>query len=104
MIGQAATIRMRTIDGATITFARRRSDIPLERRSCGGAPVVLTAAASMIRSERGERAVDLRVRLLQCVLRAHATGKGVVDVLVDRLRDLRIHRRDRTGLRLAQCL
>ena len=34
----------------------------------------------------------------------HPTGKRVVDVLVDRLRDLRIHRRDRPGLRLAEGL
>src|ERR1700755_3340488 len=100
MIGQTATMAMRTIDGATIKIARRRSGTPLERRRCDApAPI---EAASMIRSEGRERAVDLRTGLLDRVRRTHATGERVVDVLVDRLRDLRIHRRDRTGLRLAE--
>src|SRR5690348_582050 len=102
MIGQTATMAMRTIDGATIKIARRRSGIPLERRRCDApAPI---EAASMIRSEGRERAVDLRAGLLDRVRGTHATGESVVDVLVDRLRDLRIHRRDRPGLGLAQGL
>src|SRR5437773_2182948 len=103
MIGYAATTAMRIIDGATISFARRRSGTPRERRRCMGARTVWTEAASMvqlIRSEGRQCAVDLRVRLLQSVRRARATGERVVDVLVDRLRDLRIDRRHRPRLGL----
>src|SRR3954454_19309676 len=108
MIGYAATIAMRIIDGATISFARRRSGIPLERRRCVGAPTVWTEAASIVLSSLGSEgrqgAVDLRVRLLQSVRRARATGERIVDVLVDRLRDLRVDGRHRPGLGLAECL
>src|SRR3954469_25168279 len=100
MIGQTATIAMRIIEGATIRTARRRSGIPLERRRSVVAPA-LTEAASIV-LEGVQRGVDLLAGLLDRVGRRHATGESVVDVLVDRLRDLRIHRRDRTGLRLAE--
>src|SRR3954463_7301485 len=100
MIGQTATIAMRTIEGATIRTARRRSGIPLERRRSVVAPA-LTEAASIV-LEGVQRGVDLLAGLLDRVGRRHATGESVVDVLVDRLRDLRIHRRDRTRLRLAE--
>src|SRR6476646_4453560 len=101
MIGHTATIAMRIIDGATISTARRRSGIPLERRRCD-APAPIEAAS--IRSEGRQRAVDLVAGLLDRVRGTHTTGKGVVDVLVDRLRDLRIHRRDRPCLRLPEGL
>src|SRR6187200_2807715 len=107
MIGYAATTAIRIIEGATISFARRRSGMPRERRRCVGAPTVWAVAASMvqlIRSEGRQCAVDLRVRLLQSVRRARATGERVVDVLVDRLRDLRVDGRDRTRLGLAERL
>jgi hypothetical protein len=51
MIGHAATTAMRIIDGATISFARRRSGMPLERRRCV-ARRLLTEAASMVSSLR----------------------------------------------------
>src|SRR5919202_3155079 len=102
MIGQTATIAMRTIEGATIRTARRRSGIPLERRRSVVAPA-LTEAASIV-LEGVQRRVDLLAGLLDRGRRGHASRESVVDVLVDRLRDLRIHRRDRTGLRLGQRL
>src|SRR3954462_4219576 len=102
MIGQTATIAMRTIEGATIRTARRRSGIPLERRRSVVSPA-LTEAASMV-LEGVQRGVDLLAGLLDRSLRGHATGKSVVDVLVDRLGDLRVHRRDRASLRLRQRL
>src|SRR3954447_14443302 len=100
MIGQTATIAMRTIEGATIRTARRRSGIPLERRRSVVAPAMTEAASIVL--EGVQRGVDLLAGLLDRVGRRHATGESVVDVLVDRLRDLRIHRRDRTRLRLAE--
>src|SRR4029079_7730149 len=103
MIGYAATIAMRIIDGATIMIARRRSGIPLERRRGCVAPGCCTEAASMALEGR-QRAVDLVAGLLDRVRRTHPTRKRVVDVLVDRLRDLRIHRRHGPGLRLAERL
>src|SRR4051794_6386499 len=102
MIGQAATIAMRIIDGATISTARRRSGIPLERRRSGVVPACTEAAS--IRSEGRQGRVDLGAGLLDRVRGTRPTRKSVVDVLVDRLGDLRIHRRDRAGLRLAQGL
>src|SRR4029078_8221259 len=103
MIGYAATIAMRIIDGATIMIARRRSGIPLERRRGCVAPACCTEAASMALEGR-QRAVDLVAGLLDRVRRTRPTRKSVVDVLVDRLRDLRIHRRDRPRLRRAEGL
>src|SRR3954451_25177320 len=100
MIGQTATIAMRTIEGATIRTARRRSGIPLEPRRSVVAPA-LTEAASIV-LEGVQRGVDLLACLLDRVCKRHATGKSVGDVRVDRLRDLRIHRKARTGLRLAE--
>src|SRR3954451_14661553 len=102
MIGQTATIAMRMIEGATIMTARRRSGTPLERRRSVVAPA-LTDAASIV-LEGAQRGVDLLAGLLDRVGRGHATGKSVVDVLVDRLGDLRIHRRDRARLRRARRL
>src|SRR6201989_2577165 len=92
---------MRFLEGATTTFARALSGIPLERRRCD-APAC-TEAASMALEGR-QRAVDLVAGLLDGVRRTHPTGKSVVDVLVDRLRDLRIHRRHRASLRLLERL
>src|SRR5690242_10203632 len=105
MMGHAATTAMRINDGVTITFASLRSGMPFDRRRAAGEGAG-TDAASMFSSalERVERAVDLRVRLLDGGLRAGATRESVVDVLVDRLRDLRIDRRDRARVRLAQGL
>src|SRR5919112_3821168 len=102
MIGQAATIAMRTIEGATIMTARRRSGIPLERRRSVVAPA-LTEAASIV-LEGVQRGVDLLAGLLDGRRGTHPARKSVVDVLVDRLRDLRIDRRHRTRLRLRQRL
>src|SRR3954452_24440226 len=105
MTGHAATTAMRIMDGATITFARRRSDIPLERRACIGAPARTEAASIWFPQLEGrERRGDLRVGLLQRGRGTHATCQRVVDVLVDRLRDLRIDRRDRTRLGLGERL
>src|SRR5215210_3235827 len=104
MIGYAATIAMRIIDGATISFARRRSGTPLERRRCWDAPADVTVAASMATSERRQRAVDRGVRLLERRLGRRPPRERVVDVLVDRLRDLRVHRRHRPRLGLAERL
>src|SRR3954454_4902279 len=100
MIGQTATIAMRIIEGATIRTARRRSGIPLERRRSVVAPALTEAAC--IGLEGVQRGVDLLAGLLDRVCSRHATGKSVVIFLVDRLKLLRIHRRDRTGLRLAE--
>src|SRR4051812_12754698 len=102
MIGHAATIAMRISDGATINFARRPSGMPRERAWRAGG-VARTDAASMVLEAR-EGGGDLPVGLLDRRSGALPTGERVVDVLVDRLGDLRVDRRDRAGLGLRQRL
>src|SRR4051794_20755946 len=101
MIGQAPTIAMRISDGVTISFARRPSGMPLERpRCCAGVPARTEAVATIL-LEGGEGLGDLRVRLLDRRRSGHPAGERVVDVLVDRLGDLRVDRRHGASLRLA---
>src|SRR3712207_2825894 len=97
MMGHSATSAMRNTEGATMNAARRRSGIPRERRFCG--VWARTEAASMDLEGR-QRLVHLRLRLLQRLLGRRPARERLVDVLVDRLRDLRVDRRDRAGLRL----
>src|SRR3954468_21287080 len=99
MIGQSATSAIRPIDGATMRNARRRSGIPRERRRAGAVPALAGAAAMAL--EGLERLVELAVGLLHGIRRRDLARQRRVDVLVDRLRDLRIDRRDGTRLRLA---
>src|SRR3954464_12117735 len=95
---------MTTSEGAVMTAARRRSLSPRERRLRGAWPAG-TDAASIVRAlERLQRLVDLRLRRLEGVLRRLGPGQGLVDVLVDRLGDLRVHGRDRPGLGLRRRL
>src|SRR5919107_4076714 len=98
MIGQIATRAISTIEGATMSFARRRSGMPRERRWLVEAPTETEPAAMVL--ERRQCLVHLGLGGLQRILGGHAAGQRLVDVLVDRLRDLRVDRRDRAGLRL----
>src|SRR3954453_10865391 len=91
---------MTTSEGAVMTAARRRSLSPRERRLRGAWPAG-TDAASIVRAlERLQRLIDLRLRRLEGVFRRLRPRQGLVDVLVDRLGNLRIDGRDRPGLRL----
>src|SRR5436190_23697339 len=99
MTGHSATSAMRLIDGATMKIASRRSDRPRLRRRAGGTAADGTDAASMALEGR-QGLVHLRLRGLERLLRRHLPGQGRVDVLVDRLRDLRVDRRDRARLGL----
>src|SRR3712207_1321545 len=98
MIGYAATSAMSNIDGDTMKNARRRSERPRERRRCGVAAWTEAGAAMVL--EARERLLDVGLGLLHRLRRGGLPPQGRVDVLVDRLRDLRVHRRDRTRLRL----
>src|ERR1700755_350934 len=78
--------------------ARRRSGMPRERRFAGWVPAVTGAAAMAL--EGGQRLGDLGGGRLHGVSCADLAGEGGVDVVVDRLRDLRIDRADRACLGL----
>src|SRR6476620_7019631 len=94
MIGYAATSAINSIDGDTMVKASFFSESPRERcRCCGGAPWIVAVSAMAL--EGRERLLDLRLRRLQRVLGLLLPRECGVDVRVDRLRDLRIDRRDR---------
>src|SRR3954471_3019399 len=105
-MGYAATSAMSTIDGDTIRNARRFSERPLERRGAAevacGTVVVASAIGRLL--EGRQRLVDRALHLLHRVGGSLAAGESVVDVVVDRLRDLRVHRRHGAGLRLGDGL
>src|SRR3954469_24292300 len=98
MIGQIATTAISTNDGATMNVARRRSGSPRERRLAGAEPAVVEATAMAL--EGGQRLRDLVVGGLQRLVRRLLARERGIDVVVDRLRDLGIDRRDRPGVRL----
>src|SRR4051794_20379734 len=101
-MGYAATSAMSTIDGDTIRNAGRFSERPLERRGAAevacGTVVVASAIGRLL--EGRQRLVDRALHLLHRVGGSLAAGESIVDVVVDRLRDLRVHRRHGAGLRL----
>src|SRR5215218_7213866 len=98
MIGYSATSAISSMDGETMSHARRRSGTPRERRRVPAAAVGAVAVAMAL--EGGQRLLHLGLPLLQGVLGGRLTGQRLVDVLVDRRGDLRVDRRDGARLRL----
>src|SRR4051812_47792767 len=92
MIGYAATRAISSIDGDTMAKASFFSESPRERRRAGAPWIVAVSALAL---EGRECLLDVGLRLLQRRLGLHLPGDRRVDALVDRLRDLRIDRRDR---------
>src|SRR4051794_37704168 len=88
-MGYAATSAMSNIDGETIQNASCFSERPRERR-LRDAPVETVASAMVL--EGLKRLLDVGLGLLHGVRRGLLTRERRVDVLVDRLRDLRVHR------------
>src|SRR3954463_15519174 len=95
-MGYAATMAISTIDGETIRNASRFWESPRERALAGG----WIEAASAIGLEARQRLRDLGLRVLHRGGRIRLARERLVDVLVDGLGDLRIHRRHRTRLGL----
>src|SRR5215212_9687025 len=98
MIGYSATRAMSRSDGDTMNHARRRSGTPRERRRV--VPAAVGAVAVAMGLERGQRLLHLGLPGLKGILWRGLPRQRLVDVLVDRRGDLRVDRRDRTGLRL----
>src|SRR5829696_8236722 len=107
-MGYAATIAMRISDGETIFAASRFSAcsaVTLRRGRVTFSDAVaasMTAQPSWLEGLQG--LVDLPVGLLEGRLRRLLPGERLVDVLVDRRGDLRVHRRDRARLGLGHRL
>src|SRR5215217_7346293 len=98
MIGYSATSAISRSDGETMSHARRRSGIPRERRRVPTAAVGAVAVDMVL--ERGQGPLHLGLALLQRLLGGGLARQRLVDVLVDRRRDLRVDRRDGPRLRL----